>query len=73
MNYLLSINPHGFKEFDIKSRKDEDIYLFRWTGESRINNWNNLNLAILEDEFTKENNAFADIASFKGGPFALEL
>ncbi len=69
MSYLLTTNPEGFKEFDLKSSEDEDIYTMRWIGDSKAKNWQAPELCVLEDEFTSFNDEIADIASFKAGSF----
>ena len=71
MVYLFSVKPEGFKEFDIKSSDDDHIYTMRWTGDSKVEGWRELELSVLEDDFSSPNDTLADIASFKGGSYAL--
>lgn len=66
--YLLTLQPEGFKELDIKPSENYAEYnCLRWAGDSKITGWRTPELVWLSDDLSEASDIDGDFIKFCGG------
>lgn len=66
--YLLTLQPEGFKELDIKSNESySENNCLRWSGDSKAIGWRTPELMWFSDELSGSSDIDGDFLVFRGG------
>ena len=70
--YLLTLQPEGFKELDIKPNESyAEHNCLRWIGDSKAANWRTPELIWFSDDLSDASDVDGDFIKFRGGAPAL--
>lgn len=66
--YLLTLQPEGFKELDIKPNESyAEHNCLRWVGDSKATNWRKPELIWFHDDLSEVSDVDGDFIKFRGG------